>query len=166
MIIYTKYSNERRREFCIRTDIRMNDAKETYVCKLPAFPEAKDHIRGLEMACQGLQADLAGSGLTVNTCMLETEPDGSIAAHFPFCKGWTLEEKLDTIWKREGEEALIEEIRRYFSMFADTKEPFVETEAFRQVFGTVQFTRPQYSRSISDIDMILQTRWRRRWDTS
>lgn len=31
MIIYTKYSNERRREFCIRTDIRMNDAKETYV---------------------------------------------------------------------------------------------------------------------------------------
>lgn len=154
MIIYTKYSNERRREFCIRTDIRMNDAKETYVCKLPAFPEAKDHIRGLEMACQGLQADLAGSGLTVNTCMLETEPDGSIAAHFPFCKGWTLEEKLDTIWKREGEEALIEEIRRYFSMFADTKEPFVETEAFRQVFGTVQFTRPQYSRSISDIDMI------------
>ena len=108
MIIYTKYSNERRREFCIRTDLRMNDAKETYVCKLPAFPEAKDHIRGLEMACQGLQTDLAGSGLTVNTCMLETEPDGSIAAHFPFCKGWTLEEKLDTIWKREGEEALIE----------------------------------------------------------
>ena len=136
----------------------MNDAKETYVCKLPAFPEAKDHIRGLEMACQGLQADLAGSGLTVNTCMLETEPDGSIAAHFPFCKGWTLEEKLDTIWKREGEEALIEEIRRYFSMFADTKEPFVETEAFRQVFGTVQFTRPQYSRSISDIDMIFRKR--------
>ena len=154
MIIYTKYSNERRREFCIRTDIRVNDAKEIYVCKLPAFPEAKDHIRGLRAACQGLQADLAGSGLTVNTCTLETEPDGSIAAHFPFCKGWTLEEKLDTIWKKEGEEALIEEIQRYFSMFADTKEPFEETEAFRQVFGTVQFTRPQYSRSISDIDMI------------
>ena len=114
MIIYTKYSNERRREFCIRTDIRMNDAKETYVCKLPAFPEAKDHIRGLEMACQGLQADLAGSGLTVNTCMLETEPDGSIAAHFPFCKGWTLEEKLDTIWKREGgDSALFFHVCRY-----------------------------------------------------
>ena len=98
MIIYTKYSNERRREFCIRTDIRMNDAKETYVCKFPAFPEAKDHIRGLMAACQGLQADLAGSGLTVNTCMLETEPDGSIAAHFPFCKGWTLRKS----WIRSG----------------------------------------------------------------
>lgn len=59
MIIYTKYSNERRREFCIRTDIRMNDAKETYVCKLPAFLEAKDHIRGLMAACQGLTG---GSG--------------------------------------------------------------------------------------------------------
>lgn len=154
MIIYTKYSNERRREFCIRTDIRTDETGKKYVCKLPAFPEAKEHIRGLEKACQGLQADLAGSGLTVNACTLGAEPDGSVAAHFPFCTGQTLEEKLDTIWKKEGEEALIGEIRRYFSMFADTKEPFAETEAFRQVFGAVQFTRPQYSRSISDIDMI------------
>ena len=37
MIVYTKYSNERRREFCIRTDIRMDDTGKTYVCKLPAF---------------------------------------------------------------------------------------------------------------------------------
>ena len=154
MIVYTKYSNERRREFCIRTDIRMDDTGKTYVCKLPAFPEARAHIRGLETACRGLQADLAGSGLTVNACTLETEPDGSIAAHFPFCAGRTLEEKLDAIWKKEGEEALIGEIRRYFSMFADATEPFSATEAFGKVFGDVQFTRPQYSRSISDIDMI------------
>ena len=154
MIIYTKYSNERRRAFCIRTDIRTDEAGEKYVCKLPAFPEAKAHIQGLEKACRGLQADLSGSGLTVNACTLKTEPDGSITAHFPFCTGQTLEEKLDTIWKKEGEEALIREIRRYFSMFADTEEPFAETEAFRQVFGAVQFTRPQYSRGISDIDLI------------
>ena len=31
----------------------------------------------------------------------------------------TLEEKLETSWKREGEEALIKEIQRYFSMFAN-----------------------------------------------
>ncbi len=154
MIVYTKYSNERSRAFCIRTDIRMDDAGRKYVCKLPAFPEAGAHIRGLERAYQGLQEDLAGSGLTVNACTMATEPDGGIVARFPFCTGRTLEEKLDAIWKKEGEAALIEEIRHYFSIFADAAEPFSVTAAFGKVFGDVQFTRPQYSRGISDIDMI------------
>lgn len=153
MIVYTKYSNERSRAFGIRTDIRMDEAGTKSVCKLPAFPEAEPHIRGLEKACASLQADLAGSGLTVNACTLVQERDG-IAAHFPFCTGRTLEEKLDAVWKKEGEEALIEAIRRYFAMFSEAEEPFSETEEFRNVFGTVQFERPQYSRSISDIDMI------------
>lgn len=155
MVIYTKYSNERRREFCIRTDIVVDEQGEKSVHKLAAFPEAAEHIRSIQKKYQWLCEDFSGTKLKVNVCETEEmQKEATAAVRFPFLTGQTLEEALDELLKVKNVDAILEEIRRYFAMFADANQVFEETEAFRAVFGHVEFTREQSCRRISDIDMV------------
>lgn len=152
MTIYTKYSNERRREFCIRTEIREENGERT-VRKSASFPEAEAHIRSMEEKYQALSRSFAGTRLTVNACTLKTQP-GGVTAVFPYRTGRTLEERLDGLLQQKKTEELLEEIRRYFALLADGAEPFVRTEAFDEVFGDTPLESVQQSRTVSDIDMI------------
>ncbi len=151
MIIYTKYSNERSREFCIRTEIEQDENEKRLVWKRAAFPEAEQHIAGIAESFRQLKQDLAGSGLSVNECLTGQPKD---AVCFPFIEGRTLEEELDELLGRKQTEALTEKIRSYFDCFSQAERPFRETEAFRRVFGSVSFAREQTARKVSDIDMI------------
>lgn len=153
MVLYTKYSNERRRAFGIRTEIRQEEDGAKQVCKLAEFPEAEDHIRSLEWKCRRLQEDLPGTALRVNPCVL-CKTEASVCACFPFREGRTLEEELDELLAQKRTEELVEKIERYFAVISDAPEQFAETEAFREVFGSVSFQREQRSRRVSDIDLV------------
>lgn len=146
---YVKYSNERNRKFCIRTQIESAEDGCRRVRKLAAYPQAKDHVRGLYEKYRALEADFAGTKLRVNPCTIEGD-----SAVFPFLTGDTLEEELDELLKKKEFEALLEKIRGYFGLFAESEETFRMTEGFRKVFGEVFFERPQPCRKISDVDMI------------
>ena len=169
MVHYTKYSNERRREFCVQTNIETDEKGVRFVRKLASFPEAGAHIRSMSGKYRLLLEDIAGTGLCVNRCTEQPEELGLCVGEraafapcggsgeqvfFQFCEGRTLEEKLDGLLERGDVQGMLVEIRRYFAMFADGAVPFEETEDFREVFGQVYFSREQQCRRVSDIDMI------------
>ena len=147
--VYARYSNERNRKFCIRTQIEQSENGCRRVRKLAAYPEALAHIKGLYEKYCGLEADFAGTRLRVNPCVIEGD-----TAVFPFLTGWTLEEELDALLDKKQYEAILNKIQDYFSLFSETETQFSMTAGFRKVFGEVFFERPQPCRRISDVDMI------------
>ncbi len=148
MILYTKFSNERSREFRIRTEI-WEEEGELLVKKMPEEPEAAGHIRHIYDSSLRLGEDLKGTGLFVNRCALDGE-----GLCFEYLRGETLEEALDQYLEKNDMEGLTQKIREYFSLFSEGGEPFEAAEDFKRVFGEVFFETPQTSRTVSDIDMI------------
>ena len=67
---YVKYSNDRAREFRIRTEIGRDSQGRPVVRKYPLTAEAADHVRGMAWACEKLTERYAGSELSVNRCRL------------------------------------------------------------------------------------------------
>lgn len=99
---YARYSNDRAAEYAIRTEILRDDAGRICVRKYPLTPEAKDHIRNMEVAYEKLCERYAGSGLAVNHCRLveDTVP----YAEFEYVPGRTLSELFDDCLNREDAE--------------------------------------------------------------
>lgn len=148
MIIFTKYSNERREQFRIRTDICEDEEGCRTIRKTAAVPQAWQHISKLQEQYLWLRSDLKGTGLSVNVC---ESCQGGVS--FPYLNGRTFEELLDELLAKNRISELTEKIGAYFSMFS-CEEPFAVTPQFTEVFGEVSFDRPQHSRAVSDIDMI------------
>ena len=86
-IKYSKYSNDRSREYAIRTDIT-----EEGVRKVPLTPEAKEHLKALEEYASLLEKRYSGGKLRINPCKID---ENTGAALFPFEKGVALEELMD-----------------------------------------------------------------------
>lgn len=149
MIIYTKYSNERRPELRIRTDILKREDGTRYIRKIAASAQAWKHVQKIYERFLWLDRDLKQTSLRVNQC--STCKDG---VQFPFLEGRTLEEKLDELLGKKKTEELVQEIERYFAMFSEADKEFTMTPEFKAVFGEVSFSEKQYCRRISDIDMI------------
>ena len=181
MIIFTKYSNERRPELRIRTDIIKKEDGTKCIRKRAASGQAWEHVQKIYERYLWLERDLRGTSLKVNQC--STCKDG---VQFPFLEGRTLEEKLDELLYKKKTDELVQEIARYLEMFAgdcvkkaslekrdseddvDEKEimskdsgadktefaEFRMTPEFKAVFGETSFSQVQYCRKVSDIDMI------------
>lgn len=90
-IKYSKYSNERSKQYCIRTDVVKNDNNEQFVRKTALSDEAKKHCSDILKICEKLTEKYEGSGLTINRCIEQS--DGSLS--FEFAEGKSLEELLD-----------------------------------------------------------------------
>ena len=67
---YVKYSNDRAREFQIRTEVCLDDQGKRVVRKYPLTWEAREHVRRMAWACEELTRRYEGSGLSVNKCRL------------------------------------------------------------------------------------------------
>lgn len=164
--IYSKYSNERAKRFCIRTDIVMNDAGEKKVYKHALTPEGSAHIAQIAGFCQKLNEAYSGSTISFCPCVLKTEQQTAYAA-FPFLLGASLQDVLKRAVEagddREVEHILGEYIRRISESGGEL--PFAVTEEFKTVFGTLPEeadavfakagTHARNSAQVSDIDMIL-----------
>ena len=149
MILYAKYSNERRRSLRIRTEIA-EEGGTVAVRKLPQSEEARGHIRALVRHGEDL-ASLAGSSRFVpNRVRLSGD-----AALFEYLEGPTLEEQFDALLAGE-DEALLTAFDTYFqalSSLCDTE--FRMTEDFRSVFGEARLPAGLPAMSVSDIDLVL-----------
>lgn len=99
---YVRYSNDRAAEYAIRTEILRDDAGRICVRKYPLTPEAKDHIRNMEVAYEKLCERYEGSGLAINRCELV---EGAVPyAEFEYVPGRTLSELFDDCLQREDTE--------------------------------------------------------------
>lgn len=86
-IEYVKYSNDRSREYAIRTEICQNKVRKVALC-----PEACEHLKKLSTYYELLHRRYEGSKLRINKCSYD---ESSGIATFPFEKGRTLEELFD-----------------------------------------------------------------------
>ena len=97
---YSRFSNDRAKEYCIRTDICRDAEGTAHVEKHPLCKEAEEHIRGMEDAYRSLLARYEGGNISVNTCTLREE-DGKVWDSFEFLPGRLLSELLDECLEKD-----------------------------------------------------------------
>lgn len=150
-IIFTKYSNERAKQFNICTEIRQDINGKRYVVKRPATAEAQDHVDKIYMWHEKLKEKFEGTKLGVNRC--EQFDDG---VKLEFLQGKTLEEELDQLLQKENILEMIELIKDYFSLIqkANETKTFQMTEEFAEVFGEVYLPSGLMCGEVTNIDMI------------
>lgn len=113
-ISYVKYSNDRREEYAIRT--QMQDGPQGRVIrKIPLTEQAGDHIRRIEAAYRLLQKRYEGSELSINPCKLSEDGE---SIEFPYEKGVTLEELLDECLERKDSEEFYRLFDKYYSLIS------------------------------------------------
>lgn len=124
---YVRYSNDRAREFRIRTEICRDDQGRMVVRKHPLTEEARMHVRRMAWACGELTKRYQGSGMAVNRCRL-VEQGSDYYAEFEYLTGRPLTELLDECLQKGDQE----EFWRYF-------ERFVELIGYHQEYPVTDF---------------------------
>ncbi len=111
---YVKYSNDRAREYELRTEIA-DTGNGKVVRKIPMNGDAFAHIKNMARFCELLKNRYEGSGLSINPCQMAE--DGSYV-QFPFEKGVTLEELLDQCLERDDLEEFYRLFDRYYELIS------------------------------------------------
>lgn len=113
-VSYVKYSNDRAREYELRTEI-WDTSEGKLVRKVPMNEEARLHIKAMEHFYQLLSDRYEGSGLSINPCKLSE--DGTYA-EFPYEQGETLEELLDRCLANDDMEEFYRLFDRYLRLIS------------------------------------------------
>ena len=120
---YTRFSNDRARHLCIRTDIGHTAEGKRYVKKIADNGAADAHIQKLAEHFWAFEDRFAGSGLEVNRLIQKKEADGRSSVLLEFLEdAVTLEELLDTCLQENddgGFRALFEKYRALVSWNAE-----------------------------------------------
>ena len=149
MILYSKFSNDRRAELSIRTDILADETGKRSVRKAAACPEAEPHIRHIAEACQRLTRLYEGSPFSINQGSLSGN-----AVILEYLTGRTLEEDMDDLL--EDYPAFLEKLAQYLAAVRTlTDTTFEKTGEFGEIFGEYEFPSDTPCVSTADIDMLL-----------
>lgn len=124
---YAKYSNDRAREFRIRTEICRDENGRIEVKKHPLSMEAEEHVRSMAVAYENLKQKYGGGNLAINHCKLH-ERNGSIWASFEFIQGTPLSELMDKCLEKG-------DIDGFHSLFRQ----YVERIGYNQTFAVSDF---------------------------
>ncbi len=112
---YVKYSNDRAKEFRIRTQICRDDEGKAVVCKYPLTEEAREHVSKMAFAYESLVERYQGSGLSINKCRL-VEQGNDCWAEFEYVSGRPLSELLDECLEKEDQEGFWRYFDRYLEL--------------------------------------------------
>lgn len=150
-VIFSKYSNERAREFAIRTDICVDEDQNRYVRKTACYPEGKAHIERVAGWYEPLENVYRGSGISMNRCELTEE--GLIPEYLT---GQTLEEELDQMLNDGNVQECVCRFLQYINAVknAGQKDRFYVTPEFTEVFGEVCLPGNLTCAAVTDIDMV------------
>ena len=152
-VIYSKYSNERARQFAIRTDICKKADGEKSVRKYALYPEGREHICHMEKSYEKLSSCYADSNEKIRFCACHTKNDAAVSGFDP---GVTLQDVMERAIERNQTELVKRILDDYAKRIMEYggKHLFTPTEDFRKVFGEVHFTEETEAVDICDIDMI------------
>lgn len=165
--IYSKYSNERAKRFCIRTDITVNDGGERKVYKHALTPEGRAHIARITVSGRKLDDAYRADQITFCPCTANREGIEADYVIFPFLTGATLQDMIKHMADAGDNETLEMILEEYIKRLGEGggDEPFVVTQEFEEVFGTLtEADRKALAKSgkdahvsakVSDVDMIL-----------
>ena len=136
-VIYSKFSDDRAKEFSIYTNILKKEDNSLFVKKYPEDEKAMTHVRHIYDMGQALAEAYDSEKLKVNPCFW----DGN-GVRFSFAEGDTLENRIDRLLFGGKEE----EAKALFISFADfllslaekDARPFQMTTDFEKVFGQLE----------------------------
>ncbi|MBL1229656.1 hypothetical protein IW492_10485 [Enterococcus sp. BWB1-3] len=151
-IAYSKYSNERARQFAIRTDILVDEYKNYTVVKKNLYPEGRAHIENIYKWYESLNAIYFETGLVMNECILNDE-----GVSLEYLSMFTLEHELTQLLQGDNTDKFLELLFLYLDKVKSVKNkiPFKLTDAFIEVFGHEEFPEEMICSEITDIDMVL-----------
>lgn len=149
--IYCKYSNDRDKQFRIKTCIKLDEAGNKVIYKYPASDFSKAHIHKMYENYQNMCKSFEGSNFVPNKCELEGD-----AVKFEFLSQMTMEGYLDNLYAKGQYFEIIEAIKKYRDELYGLKSniDFKYTEEFEQVFGKNTSFMSEKSLEISNIDMV------------
>lgn len=166
MPLYTRFSNERREDKQIRTDLTRNEVKKTAVCR-----KAAEHIRQMTGHENQLQEILGGLRILGRPCEINrlTGADAEeMSATFAYVSGESLESVLDGMLARGREKEVAEallDVCGQLRKLEDLKS-FTVTEDFEEVFGKLPdagsgeteecLSTGWMALPVTDIDMVCQ----------
>lgn len=153
-VCYVKYSNDRQREYRIRTEILpvsltgmegregMTPEEESSLPKLlavrkyPLCKEAGEHIRNIDTAYRKLKDRYAGGELRINRCKLvETGEEENFFAELEYIEGVTLAQLLDACLEKDDMEGFMQLFRKYLALVDyHSKEPVAD---FDLIFSNI-----------------------------
>ena len=136
---YVRYSNDRAREYQIKTVICENASGKREVRKYPQSEEAKEHVRNMTIAYENLKSRYEGGKLAVNKCKLVEEQD-ELYASFEFVQGKPLTELMDACLETQ-------DIEGFHKLF----EEYVERIGYNEEYPVADFD-PVFSNIMVDGD--------------
>jgi hypothetical protein len=120
-VVYTKFSNDRAREWAIQTRMVLDDNGDISVEKHADNEGAVGHINDTRLAYEKLSQRYNGTKIDINKCAVINN-DIKNGLSFEFCKGQTLESLLDErllLADMEGFRKLIDEYMHWLCYNAD-----------------------------------------------
>lgn len=113
---YAKFSNDRAKEYAIRTDIVRLPSGQMQVEKHALTQEAGAHLKNIFDAGEKLIRRFDGSGLWVCPCEWNTDRQGKSYLCFPYLPGETLESRLDDCLERRDMDAFYGLLGKYLEL--------------------------------------------------
>lgn len=114
--VYTKFSNDRAKEYAIRTDIVKLPTGQMQVEKHALTEDAKVHLKKILDAGEKLKRRFDGSGLAVCPCEAVSDEREGTYLVFPYLPGETLESRLDGCLERRDMETFYGLLRKYLEL--------------------------------------------------
>ncbi len=143
---FTKYSNDRAEKYRIKTEIRKcvveNGGTVMEVRKYPMSVAAEEHIRKLSVAYEKLSERYQGSGLEMNRCTMEENPEG-VVARLEYVDGVQLSELMNQCLQRDDLEGFYTLFREYVK-----KSSYHETASvtdYDMIFSNVYVTGDKWT---------------------
>lgn len=155
---YTRFSNERREDAQIRTDIYSDRVEKRAVS-----PKAAEHVLAMEKTGPLLEKCLQGIAILGRECEVNRVISADAAENkvvLSYVHGESLEQTLDKFLETEPAEAVADVLLTFCDGLRNSPDlsEFTMTEHFREIFGEVADWQ-QYgwkSLPVSDIDLVCQ----------
>lgn len=145
--IYIKYSNDRALNFCIKTEMILNDEKK-YVKKTALNYMAKKHLNNMFKTYD----ESLENNNDFELCKISR---GENSLYYEYIEGNT----VSSIIERTDKISQYEEIENIFdrlnNIITNEKRKWNETEKFFKVFGNICFENEMFECCFNNIDMIL-----------
>lgn len=149
-IIYSKFSNDRKKEYSLITKILSKEGS-LFVAKEALDEASLHHVQGLVEIQKGLESQYEGSDFYIPQCRKTSR-----GIEMEYVEGKTFEEHFDHLLEEQGEKKCADEILEFLQeLFPyEQNKNFKMTKEFMQVFGDVELPDGLHSFSWSDIDLI------------
>lgn len=148
-MIFSKYSNNRKSEFCIATSIYKNEQGMMWVEKKALNSKAQKHINRMQDSYEILVNSNKNQKVKINSCIKEGR-----LIRFEYVEGKLFSTILTEILDSGDYLGFIEKIKEYVNLAKSLfpLEEFKPTEEFKRVFGDITFETELQAGEFANID--------------